>query len=96
MFILSNVGAFSVMKVELSNQLLAFTHEQNCWTTKLSVYHNGKMVDISSAAHGKLSTTPVGLGAILQYVAKFQMSPNDSKDYTIVTMGDGSKASEPS
>ena len=60
MFILSNVGAFSVMKVELSNQLLAFTHEQNCWTTKLSVYHNGKMVDISSAAHGKLSTTPVG------------------------------------
>ena len=46
------------MRFEIVNQILACTSELRSWESKIHVYDNGKLIDVSDAARGKESRTP--------------------------------------
>ena len=43
------------------NNLLRLTSDLNSWLSKMVISHRGKSLDISAAAQGCLSSTPIGV-----------------------------------
>ena len=43
------------------NNLLCLTSDLNSWTSKMVISHGDESLDISSAAQGSLSSTPIGV-----------------------------------
>ena len=43
------------------NNLLRLTSDLNSWSSKMVISHGGQSLDISSAAQGALSSTPIGI-----------------------------------
>ncbi len=43
------------------NNLLRLTSDLNNWTSKMVITHGDESLDISSAAQGTLSSTPIGV-----------------------------------
>jgi hypothetical protein len=64
----------SIMTDDILNEIITHTNELNNWTQTVFVIHDSVVIDISSAANGKLSTIPVEAPINLQFEC-----PNDSK-----------------
>jgi hypothetical protein len=43
------------------NNLLRLTSDLNSWSSKMVISHGDQSLDISSAAQGSLSSTPIGV-----------------------------------
>ena len=70
-----------LMRYSAAAKLLAFTRDTESWESKLVVPHNNESLDISSAAKGSHSKTPVGapnqpkrhpLGSVYRFDIKFK------------------------